>query len=116
MRNLEEIKQLPYYLDDNGKAIKLTPIIARDIFAYMQAKFHRGDGKGNSDWVENQMFAFIDKRYQFYLGDWKTFAGWTIVIVENLPEEHDGFYIVFYKQITPMGAVKVLAPIASDKV
>ena len=35
-----------HYLDDNGNAITLTPQIANDIFAYMQAKFHRGDGKG----------------------------------------------------------------------
>ena len=32
-----------HYLDDNGSAITLTPTVAKDIFAYMQAKFQLGD-------------------------------------------------------------------------
>ena len=48
-----------HYLDDNGSAISLTPQVAKDIFAYMQAKFQRGDGKGHTNWVDGQMVCVI---------------------------------------------------------
>ena len=57
-----------HYLDDNGSAIILTPEIAKDIFAYMQAKFQRGDGKGHTNWVDGSMVCVIPPEYQFYLG------------------------------------------------
>ena len=41
-----------YYLDDNGSAISLSPQTAKDIFAYMQAKFQRGDGKGHTNFFQ----------------------------------------------------------------
>ena len=115
MKTIEEIKQFPYYLDDNGKAIKLTPTVARDIFAYMQAKFMRGDGEGHSDWIDHQMFAIINREYAFYLPDInKKILGWEILIAKGLPRENDDFFVIFYKQDEVMGAVKVNAPIESE--
>lgn len=114
---IDKIKELPHYLDDNGKAIKLTTSVARDIFAYMQAKFQRGDGKGHTDWVDNQMFAVFNKQYEYYLKswqDWNNICGWTNIVVENLPKEDNDFFVIFYKQITPLGAVKVNAPVESE--
>ena len=57
-----------HYLDDDGDAITLTPQLAKDIFAYMQAKFQRGDGKGHTNWIDGGMVCVIPPEYQFYLG------------------------------------------------
>jgi hypothetical protein len=115
MKTIEDIKQLPHYLDDNGKAITLTSQIARDIFAYMQAKFQRGDGNGHSDWIENQMFAIINREYLFYMPDiHKQVLGWEVLVAKGLPRENNNFFVVFYKQNELMGAVKVNAPIESE--
>lgn len=106
-----------HYLDNNGKAIDLTPEIAKDIFAYMQAKFQRGDGKGHSNWLDGNMICVIPPEYQFYLGkmdDLKytekgkeqitkgyigTLCGWDILVSNNIAQPEDG---VFY----PMFGVK----------
>ena len=57
-----------HYLDDSGSAITLTAQVAKDIFAYMQAKFQRGDGKGHTNWIDGNMVCVIPPEYQFYLG------------------------------------------------
>ena len=57
-----------HYLDNSGSAISLTSTVAKDIFAYMQAKFQRGDGKGHTNWIDGNMIAVIPPEYQFYLG------------------------------------------------
>ena len=57
-----------HYIDDDGNAIALTPQVAKDIFAYMQAKFQRGDGKGHTNWIDGNMVCVIPPEYQFYLG------------------------------------------------
>lgn len=103
-----------HYLDDNGKAITLTPQIAKDIFAYMQAKFQRGDGKGHTNWLDGSMVCVIPPEYQFYLGkldDLKytesgkqevkkgyigTLCGWEILVSNNIAQPQDGvFYPLF---------------------
>jgi hypothetical protein len=57
-----------HYLDNSGSAISLTAQVAKDIFAYMQAKFQRGDGKGHTNWIDGNMVCIIPPEYQFYLG------------------------------------------------
>ena len=57
-----------FYLDNSGSAITLTAQTAKDILAYMQAKFKRGDGIGHNSWVDGEMIAVVPPEYQFYLG------------------------------------------------
>lgn len=103
-----------HYLDDGGDAITMTSTIAKDILAYMQAKFQRGDGKGHTSWVDGKMIAVIPPEYEFYLGklgDWKyvesghkkmakgfigQLCGWDIVVSNNIAQPEDGvFYPLF---------------------
>lgn len=57
-----------HYLDNSGNAIALSASNAKDILAYMQAKFKRGDGLGHNSWVDGKMIAIVPPEYQFYLG------------------------------------------------
>ena len=57
-----------HYLDDNGSAITLTATKAKDILAYMAAKFQRGDNNGHNSWVDGKMIAIVPPEYEFYLG------------------------------------------------
>ena len=103
-----------HYLDDEGDAIELTQTNARDILAYMQAKFQRGDGKGHTNWVDGSMVCVIPPEYQFYLGkldDLKytesgkeelakgyigNLCGWEILVSNNIAQPTDGvFYPLF---------------------
>lgn len=103
-----------HYLDDAGKAITLTPEIAKDIFAYMQAQFQRGDGKGHTNWLDGNMVCVIPPEYQFYLGKMEdlkftekgkeeirkgyigTLCGWDILVSNNIAQPENGvFYPLF---------------------
>jgi len=103
-----------HYIDDNGSAISLTANTAKDIFAYMQAKFQRGDGKGHTNWIDGNMIAVIPPEYQFYLGkldDLKYtekgadevrkgyighLCGWEILVSNNIASpETNVFYPLF---------------------
>lgn len=103
-----------HYVDDNGEAIAIDPTIAKDLFAYMQAKFQRGDKKGHNSWVDGKMIAIVPPEYQFYLGKMdeikytesghrkieKGFigrlAGWDILVSNNVAQPEDGvFYPLF---------------------
>ncbi len=57
-----------HYVDDNGSPIALTPKMAKEIFAFMQAKFQKGDGIGHTNWITGQMIAIVPPEYQYYLG------------------------------------------------
>ena len=103
-----------HYVDDNGEAIAIDATIAKDIFAYMQAKFQRGDKKGHNAWVDGKMVAIIPPEYQFYLGKMDELkytesghrkiekgyighlAGWDILVSNNVAQPQDGvFYPLF---------------------
>jgi len=103
-----------HYLDDNGSAITLTSQVAKDIFAYMQAKFQRGDGKGHTNWIDGSMVCVIPPEYQFYLGKLDELkytekgqekvekgyighlCGWEILVSNNIAQPQDGvFYPLF---------------------
>lgn len=99
------------YVDNSGSAIKVEDEkFAKDIFAYMAAKFQRGDDKGHNNWVDGQMLAIIPPEYQFYLGKLEDFqyvesghrkmekgyigklAGWDIVVSNNIAKDGSGYY------------------------
>ena len=103
-----------HYVDDNGEAIAIDATIAKDLFAYMQAKFQRGDKKGHNSWVDGKMVAIIPPEYQFYLGKMDELkytesghrkiekgyighlAGWDILVSNNVAQPEDGvFYPLF---------------------
>ena len=103
-----------HYLDNSGSAITLTAQVAKDIFAYMQAKFQRGDGKGHTNWIDGSMVCVIPPEYQFFLGkldDLKytesgkeelrkgyigSLCGWEILVSNNIAQPEDGvFYPLF---------------------
>lgn len=100
-----------HYLDNNGNAIKLTPEIAKDILAYMQAKFQRGDGKGHTNWVDGHMMCIIPPQYQYYLGNIENLCGWDIVVSSNIAQpQKDVFYPLFgVRNNTLAGAVSDLS-------
>ncbi|MBQ6516347.1 hypothetical protein IJI31_04120 [bacterium] len=99
-----------YYLDNSGSAISLTSTVARDILAYMQATFQRGDGKGHTSWIDGQMVAVVPPEYQFYLGKLDEFkyvesgheklakgyigrlCGWDILVSNNIAQPETGVY------------------------
>ena len=103
-----------HYVDDNGEAIALDAEYAKEILAYMQAKFKRGDGKGHTNWIDGQMVAVVPPEFQFYLGQLdelkytesaqrkveKGFVGrlcgWDIMVSNNIAQPEDGvFYPLF---------------------
>lgn len=103
-----------HYLDDNGSAITLTPQNAKDILAYMQAKFKRGDGLGHNSWVDGKMIAVVPPEYQFYLGKLEDLkyvesghkkmikgyigelSGWKILVSNNIASTTESNNTVFY--------------------
>ena len=103
-----------HYVDDNGEAIALDPTIAKDLLAFMQAKFQRGDGKGHTNWIDGQMVCVIPPEYQFYLGKLDelkytesgkgeiakgyigNLCGWEILVSNNIAQPEAGvFYPLF---------------------
>ena len=103
-----------HYLDNSGSAITLSAQNAKDIFAYMQAKFQRGDGKGHTNWIDGDMVAVIPPEYQFYLGKLDELkytekgaeetrkgyighlCGWEILVSNNIAQpENSVFYPLF---------------------
>ena len=103
-----------HYLDNSGSAITLSSSNAKDIFAYMQAKFQRGDGKGHTNWVDGSMVCIIPPEYQFYLGKLDELkytdkgkeeiekgyighlCGWEILVSNNIAQPTSGvFYPLF---------------------
>lgn len=99
-----------HYLDDSGSAIDLDANTAKDILAYMQAKFKRGDGKGHTNWIDGQMICVLPPEYQFYLGKLEiygnvesghrklekgyigTLCGWDILISNNIASPSTNVY------------------------
>ena len=103
-----------HYLDDNGAAITLDPAYAKEILAYMQAKFKKGDGKGHTNWIDGSMVCIVPPEYQFYLGKLDELkyvesghekmskgyvghlCGWEILVSNNIAQPEDGiFYPLF---------------------
>ena len=103
-----------HYLDDNGEAIQLDADYAKEILAYMQAEFQRGDGKGHTNWIDGQMICIVPPEFQFYLGkldDLKyvesghekmakgfigRLCGWDILVSNNIAQPENGvFYPLF---------------------
>ncbi len=99
-----------HYLDDNGSAITLDADYAKEILAYMQAEFQRGDGKGHTNWIDGSMVCIVPPEYQFYLGkldDLKyvesgqkqiakgyigKLCGWNILVSNNIAKDSDGYF------------------------
>lgn len=99
-----------YLSGSDNSAINLDADYAKEILAYMQAEFKRGDRKGHTNWIDGQMVAIVPPEYQFYLGKLdelkyvesghkkiaKGFighlAGWDIVVSNDIAgvEEQDG--------------------------
>lgn len=103
-----------HYLDDNGSAITLDADYAKEILAYMQALFKKGDAKGHTNWIDDSMVCIVPPEYQFYLGkldDLKYvesghdkmskgyvghLCGWEILVSNNIAQPQDGvFYPLF---------------------
>ena len=103
-----------HYLDNSGSAITLTATNAKDILAYMQAKFQRGDGKGHTNWIDGSMVCIIPPEYQFFLGKSDDLryteagkeeirkgyighlCGWEILVSNNIAQPEEGvFYPLF---------------------
>ncbi len=98
-----------HYVDNSGEAITLTPKLAKEILAYMQAEFQKGDGKGHTNWVDDEMLCIVPPEYQYYLGKLDNFFqgvesghkkiekgyigklhGWDIAVSNNLTRNVDG--------------------------
>lgn len=98
-----------HYIDGNtGSAITLTENNALELFSLMQTKFQRGDDKGHTNWIDNQMIAVIPPEMQFYLkkmemlgnvesghrklekGFIGRLSGWDIHVSNNIKPNADG--------------------------
>ncbi|MCR5265110.1 MAG: hypothetical protein K6E29_00775 [Cyanobacteria bacterium RUI128] len=103
-----------HYLDDDGDAITLDADYAKEILAYMQAEFQRGDGKGHTNWIDNSMICIVPPEFQFYLGKLDELkyvesghqqmakgyigrlCGWDILVSNNIAQPQTGvFYPLF---------------------
>ena len=103
-----------HYLDNSGSAITLDADYAKEILAYMQAEFQRGDGKGHTNWIDGSMICIVPPEYQFYLGKLDDFkyvesghekiekgyigrlCGWDILVSNNIAQPESGiFYPLF---------------------
>jgi hypothetical protein len=103
-----------HYLDDDGSAIELSASNAKDILAFMQAKFQRGDGKGHTNWIDGNMICVVPPEYQFFLGKSDELkytpegkeemrkgyigelCGWKILVSNNIAQPESGiFYPLF---------------------
>lgn len=111
--------------DGNDGAIELTAQTAKDILAYMQAKFKRGDGKGHTNWIDGQMIAIVPPEFQFYLGKLQDYvyvesghkklekgfvgklAGWDILVSNNVanPATNEFFPLFGIRSKTLAGGV-----------
>lgn len=106
-----------YYVDDNGSAIALSKNNVKELLAYMEAQFKRGDGEGHNNWMDGQMYAIVPPEFQFFLGLSEDYpqvesghrklekgfvgklAGWNILISNNVAStttESDGTTTVNY--------------------
>lgn len=99
-----------YLSGSSNSSIKLDADYAKEILAYMQAEFKRGDRKGHTNWIDGQMVAIVPPEYQFYLGKLEDLryvesghqkmakgyigklSGWEIVVSNNVASvsESDG--------------------------
>ena len=103
-----------YLSGTDNSAIKLDADYAKEILAYMQAEFQRGDGKGHTNWIDDSMVCIVPPEYQFYLGkldDLKyvesghqkmakgyigRLCGWDILVSNNIAQPEPGvFYPLF---------------------
>lgn len=87
------------------QAITLSATNAKDIFAYMQALFKRGDSNGHNNWIDGSMIAIVPPEFQFFLGKVQDYiyvesghkkiekgyigelAGWDILVSNNIATE-----------------------------
>ena len=99
-----------YLSGSSNYSIRLDADYAKEILAYMQAEFKRGDRKGHTNWIDGQMVAIVPPEYQFYLGKLEDLryvesghqkmakgyigklSGWEIVVSNNVASvtESDG--------------------------
>ena len=103
-----------YLADTANAAIPLDADYAKEILAYMQAEFQRGDRKGHTNWIDGQMVAVVPAEYQFYLGKLDELkyvesghkkiakgyigqlCGWDIVVSNNVASVKENDQITYY--------------------
>lgn len=95
-----------HYVDCSSATF--TPKLAKELLAYMQAKFQKGDGKGHTNWIDGKMLCIVPPEYQYYLGQLDNFYqgvesghkkiekgyigklyGWDILVSNNLARSAD---------------------------
>ena len=103
-----------HYVDDNGSAIETSKTNVKDLLAYMQATFKRGDGEGHNSWLDGQMLAIVPPEFQFFLSGMQDFeyvesghkkiekgfvgrlAGWDILVSNNIKAVEEDGKLVYY--------------------
>ncbi len=99
-----------HVLQNGTSAIELNSKLAKEIFAYMQAEFKRGDRSGHTNWIDGQMMAIIPPEYALHLGLLEDLmyvesghkkmqkgvvgnrSGWDIVISNNVANPETNIY------------------------
>ena len=95
-----------HYVDCSSATF--TPKLAKELLAYMQAKFQKGDGKEHTNWIDGKMLCIVPPEYQYYLGQLDNFYqgvesghkkiekgyigklyGWDILVSNNLARGAD---------------------------
>lgn len=103
-----------HYVDDKGSAIETSKTNVKDLLAYMQAIFKRGDGEGHNSWLDGQMLAIVPPEFQFFLSGMQDFeyvesghkkiekgfvgrlAGWDILVSNNIKAVEEDGKLVYY--------------------
>ena len=103
-----------HYIDDKGSAIETSKTNVKDLLAYMQATFKRGDGEGHNSWLDGQMLAIVPPEFQFFLSGMQDFeyvesghkkiekgfvgrlAGWDILVSNNIKAVEEDGKLVYY--------------------
>ena len=103
-----------HYIDNSGSGYTLSATNVRDIFAYMQNEFKRGDRDGHNNWVDGQMIAIVPPEFEFYLAKQQMYehtdsghkkvekgfvgvaSGWDILVSNNIATTGSGADTFYY--------------------
>ena len=103
-----------HYIDNSGSGYTLSATNVRDMFAYMQNEFKRGDKKGHTNWIDGKMVAIVPPEFEFFLAKQQMYenvesghkkiekgfvgriSGWDILVSNNVATTGSGADTFYY--------------------
>lgn len=111
-----------HYIDNSGSGYTLSATNVRDMFAYMQNEFKRGDKNGHTNWVDGKMVAIVPPEFEFFLAKQQMYdyvesghkkvekgfvgkmSGWDILVSNNVATTGTGADTFYYPLFGQRGA------------